>query len=97
MIRREFIALAGSAAVGWPLAALGQQKATPVIGYLSFASPGPFAPLVAALRQGLSETDYVAGQNVAMGRQQRPARSGHRSPQRRTPLERNGFERSVPR
>jgi putative tryptophan/tyrosine transport system substrate-binding protein len=66
MIRREFIALAGSAAVGWPLAALGQQKATPVIGYLSFASPGPFAPLVAALRQGLSETDYVAGQNVAI-------------------------------
>jgi putative ABC transport system substrate-binding protein len=66
MIRREFIALAGGAVVGWPLAALGQLKATPVIGYLSFASPGPFAPLLAALRQGLSETDYVAGQNVAI-------------------------------
>jgi putative ABC transport system substrate-binding protein len=66
MIRREFIALGGGAVVGWPLAALGQQKATPVIGYLSFASPGPFAPLLAALRQGLSETDYVAGQNVAI-------------------------------
>jgi putative ABC transport system substrate-binding protein len=43
-----------------------QQKAMPVIGYLSFASPGPFAPFVAAQRQGLSETGYVEGQNVAI-------------------------------
>jgi putative ABC transport system substrate-binding protein len=46
--------------------ALRAQKAMPVIGYLSFASPGPFAPLVTALRQGLSETGYVEGQNVAI-------------------------------
>jgi ABC-type uncharacterized transport system substrate-binding protein len=43
-----------------------QQKAMPVIGWLSSASPGPFAPFVAAFRQGLSETGYVEGQNVAI-------------------------------
>ena len=43
-----------------------QQKATPVIGYLSSTSPGPSAPFVAAFRQGLSETGYVEGQNVAI-------------------------------
>ena len=43
-----------------------QQKAMPVIGYLSGASPGPTAPYVAAFRQGLSETGYVEGQNVAI-------------------------------
>jgi putative ABC transport system substrate-binding protein len=43
-----------------------QQKAMPVIGYLSSESPGPNAPFVAAFHQGLSETGYVAGQNVAI-------------------------------
>jgi putative ABC transport system substrate-binding protein len=43
-----------------------QQKAMPMIGYLASGSPGPFAPLVAAFRQGLSETHYVEGQNVAI-------------------------------
>jgi putative tryptophan/tyrosine transport system substrate-binding protein len=38
----------------------------PVIGYLGSTSPGPFAPLVAAFRQGLSEGGYVEGQNVAI-------------------------------
>jgi putative ABC transport system substrate-binding protein len=38
----------------------------PVIGFLSIASPGPSAPLVTAFRQGLSETGYVEGQNVAI-------------------------------
>jgi len=43
-----------------------QQKAMPVIGFLGSTSPGPYTPFVAAFRQGLSETGYVEGQNVAI-------------------------------
>src|SRR5260370_8840579 len=43
-----------------------QQKVMPVLGFLSTASPGWFAPNVAAFLQGLSESGYVDGQNVAI-------------------------------
>jgi putative ABC transport system substrate-binding protein len=56
--------LAGAAA--YPLLAGAQQKAVPVVGFLSGGSPAPSAPLVAAFRQGLSETGYVEGQNVTI-------------------------------
>jgi putative tryptophan/tyrosine transport system substrate-binding protein len=65
MRRRELLLLAGGVmTTGRPLRA--QQKAMPVIGYLMGGSPGPAAPLVAAVRQGLSETGYVEGQNLAI-------------------------------
>jgi putative tryptophan/tyrosine transport system substrate-binding protein len=66
MNRRDLIILLGGAAVGCPLVSRAQQKAMPVIGFLSGASPGPYAPFVAAFRQGLSDTGYVEGQNVAI-------------------------------
>jgi putative ABC transport system substrate-binding protein len=43
-----------------------EQKAMPVIGFLSSEGSGALAPRLAALRQGLSETGYVEGQNVAI-------------------------------
>src|SRR5262245_59583346 len=64
MRRRELLLLAGAMTAARGLRA--QQKAMPVIGYLNSASPGPAAPYMAAFRQGLSETGYVEGQNVAI-------------------------------
>jgi putative ABC transport system substrate-binding protein len=65
MRRRELLLLAGAAMT--TARSLGaQQKAMPVIGLLGGASSGPAAGAVAAFRDGLSETGYVEGRNVAI-------------------------------
>src|SRR5437660_11341769 len=53
-------------AITAPRALCAQQKVMPVIGFLSGSSPGPYALSVAAFRQGLSETGYVEGRNLAI-------------------------------
>jgi putative ABC transport system substrate-binding protein len=63
--RRDFITLFGGAAV-WPLAAGAQQATMPVIGYLGGRSPKTDVPMLSAFRQGLGETGYVEGNNVAI-------------------------------
>src|SRR6266446_3633306 len=65
MRRRELIALLGGVAMAPPLVARAQQKAMPVIGYLSTGSP-PRNLRAEPFHQGLSETGYVEGQNVTI-------------------------------
>jgi putative tryptophan/tyrosine transport system substrate-binding protein len=64
-LRREFL-IGLCTALVWPFATRAQQKAMPVIGYLGTGSPGPAAPNLTAFHQGLSDTGYVEGQNVAI-------------------------------
>jgi putative tryptophan/tyrosine transport system substrate-binding protein len=63
MRRRDFIAGIGGAAA-WPLAAQAQNAAMPVIGVLHPQSPGPYEPMLSALRQGLMEAGFVEGRNI---------------------------------
>ena len=66
MRRREFVISLIVASFACLVSAGAQQKAMPVIGFLSGGSPGPFASFVAAFQDGLSETGYIEGQNVAI-------------------------------
>jgi putative ABC transport system substrate-binding protein len=64
MRRREFIAGLGAAV--WPLGARAQQLGLPVVGFLIGASPDGYRPILSAFRQGLQESGFVEGRNVAI-------------------------------
>jgi len=65
MRRRDFITLVGGSATVWPLAARAQQQAMPMVGFLRSSTLVDATNLMTAFRQGLQETGYVEGQNVA--------------------------------
>jgi putative ABC transport system substrate-binding protein len=66
MRRREVLGLVGGAAAGWPLGVRAQQTTMPVMGLVGSATAGQWAPFVSAFMQGLSETGFVEGRNVAI-------------------------------
>jgi ABC-type uncharacterized transport system substrate-binding protein len=66
MKRREFITLLGGTVAAWPLAARAQQPPVPVIGVLDARSPGTTENSLRAFREGLKDTGYIAGENVAL-------------------------------
>jgi putative ABC transport system substrate-binding protein len=66
MRRRKFIAFVGCTAAAWSFTARAQQPAMPVIGFLRSSTLADATNLITAFRQGLQETGYVEGQNVAI-------------------------------
>jgi putative ABC transport system substrate-binding protein len=64
--RRALISLLGAAAAAWPRTARAQRPAMPVVGFLNSETPDLFAYLVRAFRQGLGQSGFVDGDNVAI-------------------------------
>jgi putative tryptophan/tyrosine transport system substrate-binding protein len=65
MRRREFLTIIGGASA-WPLAARAQQPAVPVIGFMGLETADRYADRLGPFHQGLKETGFVEGQNVAV-------------------------------
>jgi len=65
MRRRDFIKAFGGTAAAWPLSVQAQQQPTPVVGFLGLTSAGT-QPYLTAFRQGLGETGFVEGRNIAI-------------------------------
>jgi putative ABC transport system substrate-binding protein len=63
--RRDFITLLGGAA-SWPLAARAQQPELPVVGFVHSQLADAYGDRLRAFRQGLADTGYVEGRNVAV-------------------------------
>jgi hypothetical protein len=66
--RRQFITLLGGAAAAPCVrspSARAQQKAMPVVGYLSSLGQAVSVQFDAAFRRGLSQMGFVEGQNVS--------------------------------
>jgi putative tryptophan/tyrosine transport system substrate-binding protein len=63
--RRAFIAVLGGAAA-WPVGLRAQQSTMPVVGFLNAGSPDGYRRIVAEFHQGLQQSGYVEGQNVAI-------------------------------
>jgi putative ABC transport system substrate-binding protein len=73
--RRYFVSLLASGAVAWPFAVRAQQGAMPAIGFIRANTPEASVAVLAAFRQGLSETGYVEKQNITI--EYRWAAQGH--------------------
>ena len=66
MRRRDFIKIVAGSATAWPFPVSSQQRAVPIIGFLSSGTSDAYANYVTAFRRGLGETDHVEGRNVAI-------------------------------
>ena len=66
MKRREFITGLVDAGAVWPVAARAQQTTMPIVGFLGGTSPDTLADRLRAFRQGLKDTGYIEGENLAI-------------------------------